>query len=483
MLKTAQPEPLPNLNTAFKQAIWNWIDQPNRWGEDCWGKFLPPRRERELFLKWSHDPVWAQAEALYLEIEEALSATAAMGPRHTLLGTRFRERAPICFFEALKDILTTHPRWSLKSLAPRFEHLMTIIIRGLLVEDNRGFSPHWFIASLINEWRCEADYQAEEELILEGAGISPAAYIEKLKTLQKTTHQALFARWRALAPSHPKPKLIFNRKTIVATDVDQSLTLGYMDLDEKQQPYILINLRGLARGHFAQEHSASRWEPCGMLNWPAEVETLLTHELLHYLSTGQPAKWTGRGQQKYLLAAKRWNEEKRKIKIKALIPIGLSPQPIGQKTPQTPVYMGRMRHFTMVLRLLNEWLTEAATWEVLNLPADDVEVIYSAYYEGARFMQKLLGKTRAIDLLLAPDPLTELVKIIKTRLSVAATNRYLEIIFDPRSRFFTDESFKIDGVLPYSLGETPGTAAVLTKILEDDERAEKLTHKIKLKEV
>ena len=135
----------------------------------------------------------------------------------------------------------------------------------------------------------------------------------------------------------------------------------------------------------------------------------------------------------------------------------------------------------MVLRLLNEWLTETATWEVLNLPADDVEVIYSGYYEGARFMQKLLGGTRAIDLLLSPDPLTELVKIIKTQLRVTAADRYLEIIFDPRSRFYTDEAFKVNGVLPYNLGETPGAAAVLSKILADDERSSKLVEKIKLK--
>ena len=352
------------------------------------------------------------------------------------------------------------------------------VIRGLSITQDANLSPCRFYANLRRNLHKEADYGREEALIAEGAGLSPARYREKTLRLKSSTQASLLNVQRALAPKRPALKIIFNRKNFLTPfdgGVNENLILGGVDLDENRQPFIIINLRNLALSALALAHSASRFEPCSREVHANYVEPLIVHELLHALAVGKPARWTGRGQQKYLLPAKRYQEKERRIKIRELVPMGVSPRPLGQKTPATPSYLGWPNSFTLVLNMLDEGLVEAAMVEFLGFQETDDLVLHSCYYEEMKLMQKMLGDHSALSLLLSADPLGELLKLIATGLSPAGAALCRQLIFDAGDHFYFEKAYEINGVLPYKFGLSTGAALVLLQIFEQDKRDRRMT--------
>jgi hypothetical protein len=425
-----------------------------------------------LLARWTADPLWTPAEGLFTTIEADLAATAACGPLHATLAPVFGQRAPIFFFEALKELVDLKGHRALRFYAPYFEEIMLGVVRGLLIEQNPATSFTRFYANLRRNLHTEADYVREEALIQEGAGLSPARYLEKMVSLKRSTRASLLNAQRTLAPEHRKIKIIFKQAHFLTSDdggdLANSLILGAVDLDQNQQPFIVINLRNLALNTLGQTHSSSRFEPCCGLVHPNYVEPLIVHELLHALSVGAPERWTGRGPQKYLLAAKHYDEKYCKIKITGLVSMGVSPRPLGQRTPATPEYLGWPKSFTLVLTMLDEGLVEAAMAEFLGLQATDDAVLHSCYYEEVKLVQQILRSHSALHLLLSPDPLGALLKLIAAQLTPEAAALVGQLIFDPTSHFYFEKEYEINGVLPFKFGLSTGAALVLLHLFARD---------------
>jgi hypothetical protein len=420
----------------------------------------------QIATAWLQDARWAEVEKTYDEGVSALEALAFLGPLHASLADNFRNRVSLMFLliAAAHDLengpltcLTDH----------RWRNIFLDVARTSIWQRSKEEAYDYRDQIIFNDFS-ETDWQACQDLTVEGAGLRPVDCRKVAKDIAKKVQATIKEIWPLLSEK-PAPEVLlcdkFGLPSLEGEMTGQVAAL--VDLQKIQNPTIEISLPVLLTAAIARRHTAltaeiAIWDICSLLKG-FDPRHAITHELFHAANLSE-MPFTGHGEQKFLEHGwRKVNEEHPDLQIKRIAKSGLYLVPANLK--KITAACEKCGATFLNLQFLNEAIVETAARDLLEISGrtsldNPSELLttqnFNRYDAGVIFVHKLLAGQdpskivwSAGDLALNPNNLRALFSIISQRLSARYRGLMLALVFNVSDLLNEEEQQELNSMRRY----------------------------------